>query len=165
MMPAQPCAAPGYAQLPPNASQQSAMSGQLAQDSTEGSSFPMTSATEPGAHPPQLNADPTQLSVADFPGLGIDGGADLPPELTGMAQSLPFSGSEINLAGMVSMGSPGRALLGNSNDHVDLSGLPRNFSLSDLALDQVNEGDHGLPRNISLSDLPALDLDSGGEQT
>lgn len=47
----------------------------------------------------------------------------------------------------------------------ELSVIPRNFSLSDLALDQVADGEHGLPRNISLSDLPALDLDSGGEQS
>lgn len=65
----------------------------------------------------------------------------------------------------VSFGSPGRSNLGGVGDHVDLSGLPRNFSLSDLALDQVNEGEHGLPHNISLSDLPAFDIDSGGEQS
>lgn len=57
----------------------------------------------------------------------------------------------------------GRGL--GSQDH--LAGLPRNFSLSDLALDHVTEGDHagGMMRNISLSDFPALDLDSGGEQS
>ena len=56
--------------------------------------------------------------------------------------------------------------MGGTGDHIDLSGLPRNFSLSDLTLDQgLNDVDHaGLPRNISLSDLPAFDLDSGGEQ-
>lgn len=62
----------------------------------------------------------------------------------------------------VSSGSMGRGL--GSQDH--LAGLPRNFSLSDLGLDHVMDGEHGgiLPRNISLSDFPALDLDSGGEQ-
>ena len=56
----------------------------------------------------------------------------------------------------------GRGL--GSQDH--LAGLPRNFSLSDLALDSVMDGDHGgtMPQNISLSDFPGLDLDSGGEQ-
>ncbi len=62
----------------------------------------------------------------------------------------------------VHSGSIGRGL--GSQDH--LAGLPRNFSLSDLALDNVMDSEHAgmMPRNISLSDFPALDLDSGGEQ-
>ena len=72
-------------------------------------------------------------------------------------------GHPLELLVQVSFGSPGRGHLGGVGDHVDLSGLPRNFSLSDLALDQVTEGEHGLPHNISLSDLPAFDIDSGGE--
>ena len=63
----------------------------------------------------------------------------------------------------ISSGSMGRGL--GSQDH--LAGLPRNFSLSDLGLDHVMDGENGgmMPRNISLSDFPALDLDSGGEQS
>ena len=50
-----------------------------------------------------LQANAHQLYAGDFPGLGIDGNpsGELNPDLTALAQSLPFSGSEMNLAGMV----------------------------------------------------------------
>lgn len=207
----------GQGATPASMPQQPEMLSQISQPPTS-TGYAGQPAAEPSQQAAELNADPNQLHMAEFVGMGMDGAsADLPPDLAGISQSLPFSGSEINLAGMVtpfgyrpssmtgsdscngvsqeqfhdrrlsacalsccgsrdsrrahgtkrvqvSLGSPGRGILGGAGDHVDLSGLPRNFSLSDLALDQVNEGDHGLPRNISLSDLPALDLDSGGEQ-
>ena len=43
------------------------------------------------------------LDAVDFPELGMDGSSEeLNPDLAALAQSLPFSGSEMNLAGMVS---------------------------------------------------------------
>ena len=84
--------------------QQSVAPGQVPMPQQPGppSSAPSTSyPMQPASQAAQLNADPHQLSVGDFPSLGIDGSTvDLPADL-GIAQSLPFSGSEMNLAGMV----------------------------------------------------------------
>ena len=50
-----------------------------------------------------LASDANQLDMGEFPGLGMDtGNSDLNPDLAALAQSLPFSGSDMNLAGMVS---------------------------------------------------------------
>ena len=49
-----------------------------------------------------MQADAHQLYAGDFSGMGMDAGSgDLNPDLAALAQSLPFSGSEMNLAGMV----------------------------------------------------------------
>ena len=61
-------------------------------------------------------------------------------------QGLPLSASELNLAAWADPG-PSQAVAAG-----DLSIIPRNFSLSDLAFDQQD----GLPRITSRSDLDAL---------
>ena len=94
----------------------------------------------------------------------------------GTVCSLPFSAQLhkchkfLSQGHWLQIGSPGRGSFGGASDAVDLSGLPRNFSLSDLALDPVgdplmhHDASHDLPHDFSLSDVPALDLDSGGER-
>ena len=90
--------APGQVPMPQQPGQLPTHSQPSSAPST---SYPMQPASEPASQAAQLNADPHQLSVGDFPSLGIDGSTvDLPADL-GIAQSLPFSGSEMNLAGMV----------------------------------------------------------------
>lgn len=55
------------------------------------------------------------------------------------------------------LGGLGESLMG-SHDH-GLAGIPRNFSLTDLGLENH---DGSLPRNISFPEFP-LDLDAGGD--
>ena len=78
---------------------QPGIAGQQGQPQASGGIHSHASAV---SQPAQLNIDPGQLSMAEFPGISIDAAAgDLPHDLAGIGQSLPFSGSEINLANLV----------------------------------------------------------------
>lgn len=108
MMQPRPGMAPGFTQQLNRGS-----TGQAAQPAaaaaaaaTAGNGFPAAAAAPAASQPSQLEPDAHQLAIGEFPGVGMDaGGADLQGDLGGMAQSLPFSGSEMNLAGMVSPAS------------------------------------------------------------
>lgn len=118
-----------------------------------------------------VNAEVTGLSDSEFASMAVSLGElhDATPGLG--TQSLPFSASEVNLASIAAWSSPQRGGLGTV-DTGDLTGFPRNFSLSDLALDQLgSDSEHGLnsmlqhdlphelPRNFSMSELGHLDGD------
>lgn len=109
-------------------------------------------------------------SMAEVNGLNDSDFAHMAPDLHeaagGVPQSLPFSASEINLANYATWSSPSRAgLLGERTG--DLMGFPRNFSLSDLALDQLGSDSdlpqqdvpQDLPRNLSMSALAPMEGD------
>ena len=98
---------PGHASIPPSLNPQPLQpQAQLASQGTAGGMSQPSSAAQ--AAPVSdasmsLQPDGHQLYTGDFSGLGMDGGhGDLNPDLAALAQSLPFSGSEMNLAGMVS---------------------------------------------------------------
>ena len=86
----------------------------------------------------------TSLSdLQDLPGGG------LPPGF-GVSQALPLSNSELNLANMHAWSSPARGTVGLGDTIGDLIGIPRNFSLSDLALDQLGSDSEPMGLNNML---------------
>lgn len=85
---------PGSQQQPQLASQSAA--GGMSQPSSSAQPAPVSDA------PMEMQPDAHQLYAGDFSELAMSGGnGDLNPDLAALAQSLPFSGSEMNLAGMV----------------------------------------------------------------
>lgn len=94
---------PGHASIPPSLTPQPLQpQAQLASQGTAGGMSQPSSAAPVSDASMSLQPDGHQLYTGDFSGLGMDGGnGDLNPDLAALAQSLPFSGSEMNLAGMV----------------------------------------------------------------
>ena len=98
--------------------------------------------------------DGNGVSDADFAGMATSLGELQDPIEAGlgMTQSLPFSASEMNLANFASWASPSRAAFGDPTG--DLTGIPRNFSLSDLSFDHLGPSDSDHALNSMQHDIP-----------